>query len=347
MMFNINMDRVINFLTAHKRVFAYLLALLVVADAAFRLIHPSRFGRFYDMFDIVLTVLLIASQVFWIRRVRQLGKALIASRRGRKVVGAAALIIYFALLGNHLLNGDDAFNGSGLTVQAALLEAPFSLWLLGSVLGFLVAALLWISHRVAYVVTWAFKKWITPHRLPEPSSLSRRRFLKQTAIALSTAPFVAGVYGLFYGRLNLETTHQRLSLSRLPKAFEGLRIVQLSDIHISAFMSAEEIRRYVAIANQLKGDLVALTGDFVTWEAGMQAAVVHALSGLKAPFGIFGCLGNHENLTETQDSITRLFASAGIHILRQARLPVQIGRDALNVVGVDFQSLFGGRFDPQ
>ena len=67
---------------------------------------------------------------------------------------------------------------------------------------------------------------------------------------MSAAPFVAGTYGLLYGRLNLETTYQRIRLQRLPKAFEGFRIVQLSDFHISPFMSAEEIRKYVAIANQ-------------------------------------------------------------------------------------------------
>jgi predicted MPP superfamily phosphohydrolase len=132
----------------------------------------------------------------------------------------------------------------------------------------------------------------------------------------------------------------------LPKAFDGFRILQLSDIHISAFMSAEEIRKYVAIANQLKADLVVLTGDFVTWEAAMEGVVVQALSGLKAPFGVFGCLGNHENFTGTKDSITRLFATAGIHILREAHKPVQIGHETLNLMGVDFQSLFGGRFDP-
>jgi predicted MPP superfamily phosphohydrolase len=74
--------------------------------------------------------------------------------------------------------------------------------------------------------------------------------------------------------------------------------------------------------------------------------VVQALSGLKAPFGVFGCLGNHENLTETQDSITRLFAAEGIHILRQARMPVGMEGEGINLIGVDFQSLFGGRLDP-
>jgi predicted MPP superfamily phosphohydrolase len=89
-----------------------------------------------------------------------------------------------------------------------------------------------------------------------------------------------------------------------------------------------------------------LTGDFVTWEAAMEGAVVQALSSLKAPFGVFGCLGNHENLTQTGDSITRLFAMEGIQVLRQAHVPIRTGGESINLIGVDFQSLFGGRYDP-
>ena len=111
---------------------------------------------------------------------------------------------------------------------------------------------------------------------------------------------MAGTYGLLYGRLNLETTYQRIRLQRLPKAFEGFRIVQLSDFHISPFMSAEEIRKYVAIANQERGDLVVLTGDFLTYARATQGAVVQAVSALKAPFGVLGCLGNHEYMTENR-----------------------------------------------
>lgn len=346
MVLDTHVGRMIRFVRAHKSALAYLLAFLVVADAAFYLIHPSRFGRFYDMFGIVVNLLLIASQVFWIRRVRDLGKKLIVNKRWRLGLGTAGLILYFFLLANDLLTGEDTFKGSGLTLRAALVEAPFSLWLLGSVVGFLVATALWIPARVAGAAGWILKKLIA-RPTPEVISPGRRHFLKQTAVALSAAPFVAGVYGLFYGRLNIETTYQRIRLRRLPKAFDGFRILQLSDIHISAFMSAEEIRKYVAIANRLKPDLVVITGDFVTWEAATEGVVVQALSGLKAPFGVFGCLGNHENFTGTKDSITRLFATEGIHILREARRPLQIGHDSLNLMGVDFQSLFGGRYDPQ
>ena len=210
----------------------------------------------------------------------------------------------------NLLTWEEASKGATLTFRAALLEAPLRWWLLGSLLGFLLFTLFWIVDRGARAAGWAFKKRSTSHGLELPSA-GRRRFLEQTATAFCAAPFVAGAYGLFYGRLNLEVTHQRIRLARLPKAFEGFRIVQLSDLHVSAFMSADEIRSYAAIANGLKPDLVALTGDFLTWDATVQGAVVEALSGLKAPFGVFGCLGNHEWLTETEDLDHSPFLSPG------------------------------------
>jgi predicted MPP superfamily phosphohydrolase len=127
---------------------------------------------------------------------------------------------------------------------------------------------------------------------------------------------------LVYGRLNLQITQQRIRLARLPKAFAGFRIAQLSDIHIGPFMPEDEIRKYVRITNDLKPDLIALTGDFVTWDPSTQRAVVNALTGLHAPFGIFGCLGNHEAWSHTEDSITRMFQQVGIRILRRERVPI-------------------------
>ncbi len=168
-----------------------------------------------------------------------------------------------------------------------------------------------------------------------PESPSRRHFLEQAATA---APFVAGAYGLLYGRLNLETTAQPIRLPRLPAAFEGFRICQLSDIHIGPFMPAEEIRKYVAIANSLKADLIVLTGDFVTFDPSTQQAVVDALSGLRAPFGVWGSLGNHDAWCQAEDSLTELFGQTGVRILRAASAPIAIGGDSLNLIGVDFQS---------
>ena len=168
-------------------------------------------------------------------------------------------------------------------------------------------------------------------------SPGRRQFLERTATAVVAAPFVAGAYGLFYGRLNLQTTQQRIRLARLPKAFTGFRIAQLSDIHIGPFMTEQEIRKYVRITNELKPDLIALTGDFVTWDPSTQHAVVTALTGLHAPFGIFGCLGNHEAWSHTEDSITRMFHQVGFGFCARSGADLRAGR-ILQPDGIDFET---------
>jgi uncharacterized protein len=155
------------------------------------------------------------------------------------------------------------------------------------------------------------------------------------AIVASATPFVAAIYGLLYERLAVEVTHRRIALARLPQAFEGFRIAQLSDLHIGSFMPADEIRRWVAMTNQLKADLVVLTGDYVSWNPSGQGEVVNALADLRAPFGVFGCLGNHEIITRTETSITELFASQNIRILRQEHAPIQLQGEIINLIGID------------
>jgi len=143
---------------------------------------------------------------------------------------------------------------------------------------------------------------------------------------------------MLYERREIETTRQRIVLPRLPQAFDGFRIAQLSDIHIGPFMPVEDIRKYVAMVNALKPDMVALTGDFVTWEGSPAGAVVDALAALKAPFGIYGCMGNHERWALVEDSITRLFAAHGAKMLRQQHVTIETSGERLNLIGVDYQT---------
>ena len=130
------MAKTITVLKAHKRVITLS---LIFAYAVFLLIHPGESGRFYALFFGAIPVVLIASQVFWIRRVGKLGKRLISSKRWRWGLGAAGLTIYFSLLAFDQFSGGEMFKGTGLALRSALLEAPFELGLLGSFLGFLVA----------------------------------------------------------------------------------------------------------------------------------------------------------------------------------------------------------------
>jgi predicted MPP superfamily phosphohydrolase len=103
-------------------------------------------------------------------------------------------------------------------------------------------------------------------------------------------------------------------------------------------MPADEIRKYVAIANAQKAEMIVLTGDFVTFDPSTQEPVVDALRGLRAPFGVYGSLGNHDSWAGVEDSITELFRRTGVRILRGANTPITAQGESFNLIGVDFQS---------
>jgi hypothetical protein len=266
----------------------------------------------------VLISIFAASQIYWFARARALVKRLAKTKNARLILTAVGLALYAALFALNVgaFGLGRRMSPTQLTWYDVLVSAPFAWWVTSSLVAFLIAALLWPVRKVA----------------------GRRQFLERGVNVAVAAPFVAGAYGLLYGRLNLQTTRQRVHLARLPKAFDGFRIAQLSDIHIGPFMTEDQIRRYVEITNNLKPDLIALTGDFVTWDPSTQRAVVSAVAGLHAPFGIFGCLGNHEAWSGTEDSITAMLQQVGIRILRQARVPVTMQGEAFNLMGVDFQT---------
>jgi predicted MPP superfamily phosphohydrolase len=272
----------------------------------------------------ILIAVFVGSQIYWYLQARTLVKRLAKTRKTRILLTAAGLAFYLAFFALNFGVFGRRPSPTHLTLYEALVSAPFACWVVCSLVGFLLAMLIWPLRRVA--------------RSSIVTSPARRQFLERTATAVVAAPFVAGAYGLFYGRLNLEITRQRVRLARLPRSFHGFRIAQLSDIHIGPFMPENQVRNYVRMVNDLKPDLIALTGDFVTWDPSTQRSVVTALTGLHAPFGIFGCLGNHEAWSHTEDSITRMFQQVGIRILRRERVPIAAHGEAFNLIGVDFET---------
>ncbi|MGH9354797.1 MAG: metallophosphoesterase, partial [Terriglobia bacterium] len=254
-------------------------------------------------------------------------------------LGSSAYILALLYTFSHLWRSSSSVQ---FTMQAALIRAPFLWWIFGSTCGFVVYLIVTACESgIRFLKRPAGAKPVRNSGTPapmQPASVSRREFFHHAGMSLAAVPFAAGVYGEFYGRLDLKITHPRISLPRLPRSFDGFRILQLSDLHIGPFMTAQEIRRIVKISNDVKPEMVALTGDFITWDPSTQYDVVDALSALQAPYGVFGCLGNHEMWTGTEDSITRLFAACSIRILRQEQAAVREGIDSLNLIGVDFET---------
>lgn len=174
------------------------------------------------------------------------------------------------------------------------------------------------------------------------SHITRRQFAKAA---------LAGVAGLalYSGEIErhfIEVTRNDVHLSGLHAAFDGMRIAQLSDIHLDVYTEPFFLRHAVDRINQLNPDMVFLTGDFVTGAKGMHRSrrlleFVHGtawqcaniLKELVCPHR-YAILGNHD-VHVGAALVTEALTDNGITVLRNASMPIERGGGRLWLAGVD------------
>jgi uncharacterized protein len=165
----------------------------------------------------------------------------------------------------------------------------------------------------------------------------RRDFFRYPAYIAGTLPFLAATYGFASGRLKYQVQKVDIPIEGLPKELDGLRIAQLSDIHIGDFMPQAEVRRAVGMANDLRPDLAVVTGDFISGHNDPLEDCIAELSKLQAPLGTWGCNGNHEIYAGAEDAAENLFTQYGMRMLRQQSVQLGWKGAKLNLIGVDYQ----------
>ncbi|MBI3662378.1 MAG: metallophosphoesterase [Acidobacteria bacterium] len=170
---------------------------------------------------------------------------------------------------------------------------------------------------------------------------SRRHFFQTATYFAGAVPFVGALYGFAAERLRYTVERVEVPLANLPAALDGLRIVQVSDIHMSAYMSREQLRRALEMANGLGAELAVVTGDFITGARDPLEECVEELAALRAPLGVWGCLGNHEIYAVCEDRATELLRQVGVRVLRRANAELVWRGQPLNLIGVDYQRTRG------
>src|SRR5947208_16918633 len=211
------------------------------------------------------------------------------------------------------------------------ITAATRIWLVASFFGFfavkLVGIIGWISGAGATLLS-SKQTGFDP---------ARRNFFRYAAYLAGSLPFVAATYGFATGRLKYKVERVDVPIEGLPKALDGMKIAQLSDIHIGDFMPREEVRRAVQIANDLRPDLAVVTGDFISSEYDPLEDCVAELSQLRAPLGTWGCNGNHEIYADAEDAAQALFHRHGMRLLRQENVTLEHQGEKFNLIGVDYQ----------
>lgn len=203
--------------------------------------------------------------------------------------------------------------------------AVAQVWLFGSTASYLA------YRAFRFLVRKASPEGPTPH---DPT---RRKLLSATGGALIAAPFALVGYGAYVERLDFHVREVEIPIPNLPDGLDGLRLVQLSDIHLSAFLSEKDLARVIDSANELRPHLTLVTGDLITAAGDPLDACLRQLSRLRADAGILGCMGNHEDYAMAESYTEREGARLGIPFLRGWARALRFGDAVMNVAGVDYQ----------
>jgi hypothetical protein len=207
------------------------------------------------------------------------------------------------------------------------------LWIMASVFAYLFFK---VVRGVEWV--WVRAKSAVSHKAAAAQVGGERRvFFRQAARLAAAVPLVAAVYGYADERWDYQVRRVEIPVAGLPAELEGMKIAQLSDIHISDFMPRYEVRRAVEMANDLDADIAVVTGDFLTGPHDPLADCIAEVARLRAPLGVWGCNGNHEIYADAEDEAQRLFAQHGMKLLRQERAELAWHGAKFNLMGVDYQ----------
>ena len=186
----------------------------------------------------------------------------------------------------------------------------------------------------AYFAEWAGAAGCSLLLAPAIGSfvLLNRPWLEALPVALGG--YAVGVFAVFFRAQTVVVRREVASVSKLPTAFDGYRMVQLSDLHVGSLFRGARVRELAARVNQLSPDLVVLTGDYVTTGNRFHREVAQALGELNARDGVLAVLGNHDNFGEREPLLTA-FAEVGIRVLHNDAAFIQRNGDELCVVGID------------
>jgi uncharacterized protein len=220
--------------------------------------------------------------------------------------------------------------------------APFVAWQLLGGLFFAIVALYLATKGVLWLIG-AFERWqlgrvdrVVAFELSDAPDVrvSRRQFLARATYCYGAAGAVLSGYGIWSAYRVPEVTHRTLTCPTLPRAFDGLRVLHLSDLHAGAHLGEDMMREIVAQANALRPDLILQTGDMIDISPSYVAPYVRAFRDLSAPLGCVTVLGNHDHYAGVAHVIRgvrdagQIFINNGCHVIEREGA-------MLAVVGID------------
>jgi predicted MPP superfamily phosphohydrolase len=213
----------------------------------------------------------------------------------------------------------------------------------------LVASVFFLVDDIRRLFQWGagkiFFRGTEGESIQESDRISRSVFLSWLGLAAGGGLFTSLVYGLT-NKYNYNIKKIPLALKGLPASFHGLRVVQLSDIHSGSFTDKAAVERGIEKVMKLNPDIVLFTGDLVNNTADEMHAYIDSFSKLKAPYGIYSVLGNHdygdyvkwptkEAKNKNLEDLKKVHADLGWRLLMNEHVVIEKGEEKIAVIGVE------------
>ncbi|MBN2166236.1 MAG: metallophosphoesterase [Marinilabiliaceae bacterium] len=293
-----------------------LIILIIIVDGSLLFFKDKQKGKSYKLLDILLYILIPITFI------------------------VSFVSFYFAV---PLTDSAQIYYRFGwFMIVFLILYLPKLIW---GVWSFVLVGLEWIDGKDDEVDIVNQQPKI--EKIPYPK-ISRKKFLSQIGIILATAPAISLLFGALKGRFKFYTRYQKLSFPNLPSSFDGLRIVQISDLHLGSFNSNyETMQEVVDMINDEHPDVIVFTGDLVNNFYQETIGWEKIFSQLKAKVGKYSILGNHDygyytkwnsradnvnNFSKIVESHKRL----GFELLRNENVILSAGGESIAIAGVEY-----------
>ena len=175
---------------------------------------------------------------------------------------------------------------------------------------------------------------------------SLRRFVSLIGMGVAAIPFAGMIYGMLWGRYNYRVVKHTLYFDDLPEAFDGYRVVHISDIHSGSFDNAEKVQYGIDMINAQHADVIFFTGDLVNNKAEEMRPWIAHFKQLHAKDGVYSVLGNHDygdyvqwdspdEKAKNLETLKQIHQQLGFCLLNNESVFLSRGQQRIAVLGVE------------
>lgn len=288
---------------------------------------------------ILITALFLALDLYVFKGVRML-----TANISMAWLRTALHVLYWAVSIGMIVGGMAMM--AGMSAYREKVDYSFYFYFFGIMLLVTLPKLVFLIFHLVEDLAFLSAKGVTAVAT-DGEQISRFTFLSQMGMVLAAVPLVGVAYGILKGRFAFRVVRQEMVFDNLPQAFDGLKIAQISDLHLGSFFNNySAVQKGIDLLNAQKPDLIFFTGDLVNNYASETDGWVPLFRQLEARLGKYSILGNHDygdyvawpdaaSKHKNLENVIQANKDMGFRILMNERDDLEIDGEKIGILGVE------------